>query len=474
MTSIPAPAADRSLGRDASVEPDKPVEWPERATSLALGAARGPVIGAAILGILLNAALVWRVSSSIDELETHQIALLRQARVLEGEIPALLNDGRGFLLTGDDHYVTDFEDDADDARTAIRRLRALAIGFGDPAPLDRIAERLEDMIVGVKERIVLARSGQAAEAAAAFALAEADQQAVLELFDTFVAGQEDQLLGRVDTLKRELMIGAALSATLLVAVALFGIWLLRRSQLEAESSERHFAAARRELLRVNSELESFSYSVSHDLRAPLRSVDGFSVALIEDFSEVLPEAGRNYLGRIRAAATHMSALIDGLLDLARIARLPVAREPLDLTAIAREVASQLGRANPERSVEVLVGPTMRAQGDPALVRVVLQNLLANAWKFTSKRATAEVEVGRTTAGGSDAFFVRDNGAGFDMAYAHKLFGAFQRLHRIDEFEGTGIGLATVQRIVHRHGGRVWAESAIDHGATFYFTLASAQ
>ncbi|MGH3031847.1 MAG: sensor histidine kinase, partial [Gaiellaceae bacterium] len=461
------PVEGHDLAIDAAVGPVEPAD---RVTSRALGAARAPILGAVILGVLLNSALVWRVSSSIDELQNHQIALLRQARVLEGKIPALLNDGRGFLLTGDERYVTDFEDDADDARAAIRELRALATEFGDPAPLDRIAEGLERAILGVQERIALARSGQVAEAATAFALADTDKRAVLQLFDAFVAGQEDQLLGLADALKRDLMVGAVLSATLLLAAAAFGIWFLRNSRLEAEASERRLAAAGQELFRLNSELETFNYSVSHDLRAPLRSVDGFSVALIEDHGDVLPQTGRQQVGKIRAAAKQMSALIDGLLDLSRITRRPLRREPVDLSTIARDIAGDLRRAAPERAVEVVVAQGMRAQGDPALIRLVLQNLLGNAWKFTSNRASARIEVGRTSADGTDTFFVRDNGAGFDMSYADKLFGVFQRLHRTDEFEGTGIGLATVQRIVHRHGGRVWAEGAVDQGATFSFRL----
>jgi light-regulated signal transduction histidine kinase (bacteriophytochrome) len=221
---------------------------------------------------------------------------------------------------------------------------------------------------------------------------------------------------------------------------------------------------------ANRELEAFSYSVSHDLRAPLRGIDGFSQALLEDYSEQLDDHGRDYLRRVRAATQRMSGLIDDLLNLSRITRSELRREAVDLSALVRSIAEQLRQAQPERHVEFRIADGLTAQGDPRLLRIALENLLGNAWKFTAKTADAVVEFGLTRAGGDDVYFVRDNGAGFDMAYAGKLFGAFQRLHDVREFEGTGIGLATVQRIVRRHGGDVRAEGEPERGATFFFTL----
>jgi len=221
---------------------------------------------------------------------------------------------------------------------------------------------------------------------------------------------------------------------------------------------------------ANKELESFSYSVSHDLRAPLRALDGFSRALLEDYDGVLDDTGRDYLQRIRAASRHMAHLIDDMLDLAHVSRVGLRRVPVDLTALATAVADDLRHGEPERHADILIAPHLEATGDPRLLQLLLQNLLQNAWKFTSTRPSARIECGQTMDDGVPAYFVRDDGVGFDMAYAHKLFGAFQRLHTEAEFPGTGIGLATVQRIVHRHGGRVWAESQPDQGATFYFTL----
>lgn len=222
---------------------------------------------------------------------------------------------------------------------------------------------------------------------------------------------------------------------------------------------------------TNKELEAFSYSVSHDLRAPLRSIDGFSLAILEDFGDQLNDEGRGYLMRIRTAAQRMAQLIDDLLNLSRVTRAPLNPEPTSLSTIAQNVIRELQQSDPNRIVEISVMPKVVAICDPRLMKVVLENLLSNAWKFTSKQQFAHIEFGFNddpTEG--RVYFVRDNGAGFDMAFVNRLFGAFQRLHTTSEFPGIGIGLAIVQRIIHRHGGKVWAEGAVDNGAIFRFTL----
>lgn len=225
-----------------------------------------------------------------------------------------------------------------------------------------------------------------------------------------------------------------------------------------------------QLAAVNNELEAFSYSISHDLRAPLRALDGLSQAVMEDYADRLDQNGVYYLERIRAASQRMGQLIDDLLNLSRFTRMEMNTEEVDLSALAHEVTADLEKTYPERSVEVVIENGLIAKGDTRLLRVMLTNLLGNAWKFSSKQPHARIEFGRTERDGQKVYFVRDNGAGFDMAYAHKLFGAFQRLHGVHEFEGTGIGLATVQRIIHRHGGQIWAEGAVGEGASFYFVL----
>jgi len=224
------------------------------------------------------------------------------------------------------------------------------------------------------------------------------------------------------------------------------------------------------LEQVNKELEAFSYSVSHDLRAPLRGIDGFSQALLEDYADSLDDQGKDYLQRVRAASQRMAQLIDDMLKLSRVTRAEMRHETVDLSALAHDIAGELQKTRPERQVDFVIAPGLVVNGDAQLLRAVLENLLGNAWKFTSAHPCAKIEFGIAEYEGKPAYFVRDDGVGFDMAYVDKLFGAFQRLHAMNEFPGTGIGLATVQRIIHRHGGHVWAEGAVEQGATFYFTL----
>jgi light-regulated signal transduction histidine kinase (bacteriophytochrome) len=224
-----------------------------------------------------------------------------------------------------------------------------------------------------------------------------------------------------------------------------------------------------ELERKNKELEAFSYSVSHDLRTPLRSIDGFSKALLDDWSDQLGPKATEYLGRVRAAAQRMGELIDDLHELSRVSRAELRRGRTSLSQIAESIATELRKSCPDRQVEIEVGTALTADADRRLMRVVLENLIGNSWKFTVKVAAARIEFGSDDQDGI-VYFVRDNGAGFDMTYADKLFRPFQRLHSNQEFPGTGIGLATVNRIIDRHGGRIWAEGTVGVGATFYFTV----
>jgi light-regulated signal transduction histidine kinase (bacteriophytochrome) len=255
--------------------------------------------------------------------------------------------------------------------------------------------------------------------------------------------------------------------------------IVERQQAEQRAQElnKGLQQAIIELKAVNKELETFSYSVSHDLRAPLRSIDGFSQALIEDCLDQLDENGHDHLRRIRTATQRMGQLIDDLLTLSRVIRSDMHREAVDLSRIASRVCLNLQQANPDRQVDVVIQPGMIAQGDLRLLQVVLENLLNNAWKFTAKRPQARIEFGMMASKEGQenlTYFVRDDGVGFDMSYMDKLFSPFQRLHSVIDFPGNGIGLATVQRVVHRHGGQLWAESSPDHGATFYFSLVTSE
>ncbi|MES2569058.1 MAG: ATP-binding protein, partial [Verrucomicrobiota bacterium] len=252
--------------------------------------------------------------------------------------------------------------------------------------------------------------------------------------------------------------------------------ITERKKVEERGRQLHVELERRvserttQLEAANRELEAFSYSVSHDLRAPLRAVDGFSVAVLEDYGAQLPEEGRRYLQTIRNGAQKMGRLIDDLLAFSRLSRAPLNSSTVDLDRLVRGVLEELHPEREERQIELRIGKLPTCEGAPALLKQVWINLLSNAFKYTQKREQAVVEIGCQEKPEERVYFVRDNGTGFDMRYANKLFGVFQRLHRAEDYEGTGVGLAIVQRIIHRHGGRIWAEAEVDRGATFYFTL----
>jgi len=238
-----------------------------------------------------------------------------------------------------------------------------------------------------------------------------------------------------------------------------------------ETLEERIEERTTQLAAANRELEAFSYSVSHDLRSPLRGIDGWSLALLEDYGPILDEQGQTHIHKVRTEVQRMGMLIDDILKLSRITRADMNKEKVDLSGIAETIVTRLQEIKPEdRRVGFDIQKGLTATGDPKLLEVVLTNLLDNSFKFTSKRQEAHIEFGQTTMEGEPAFFVRDNGAGFDMTYATNLFGAFQRMHRVSEFPGTGVGLATVQRVINRHGGRIWATSEVGQGTTFYFIL----
>jgi signal transduction histidine kinase len=238
-----------------------------------------------------------------------------------------------------------------------------------------------------------------------------------------------------------------------------------RTQLERLVQERTTA-----LTAINRELEAFSYSVSHDLAAPLRAFDGLNESLLADYGDQLEPRVKDYLQRMRRASDSMTSVFDGLQALFRLTSGEIQREPCDLSAMASEIIEELRTANPDRKVGVEIIPGLTASADPRLARILLANLIGNSWKFTGNEPAARVEIGSENVDGDTRLFVRDNGVGFDMIHAHKLFGAFQRLHSQSQFPGVGIGLAAVRRIINRHGGRVWAEAAVGEGATFYFVL----
>lgn len=263
-----------------------------------------------------------------------------------------------------------------------------------------------------------------------------------------------------------------------VSSAIENARLVQQAKHLVATLEQRVSERTAEMTALNKELEAFAYSVSHDLRAPIRSIDGFSLALLEDYGGHLDPQAQDYLARIRAATVRMGRLIDDMLKLSRLSRTEMRRERIDLSAIARRIAAELAAREPWRRVEFRIADRLSANGDLALIGYLMEHLLGNAWKYTSNHATALIEFGAMDdpqagigkANGARIFFVRDDGAGFNMDYSSKLFGAFQRLHTAQQFPGTGVGLASVQRIINRHGGSIWAEGAPEKGATFYFTL----
>ncbi|MBY0247100.1 MAG: PAS domain S-box protein [Nitrospiraceae bacterium] len=294
----------------------------------------------------------------------------------------------------------------------------------------------------------------------------------MEIIDRISRGEQIEHFETVRQARDGRLIDISLTASALkdrdgnlVGVSGIGRDITERKRVESELKRRGWL-----LEAANKELEAFSYSVSHDLRAPLRSLDGFSLALMEDCADRLDEQGKDYVKRIRAASQRMGQLVDDLLKLSRNSHVELRRELVDLSALVTSRAEEMRKLWPGRQVELIVEPGLKAEGDSRLLDIVVDNLLNNAWKFTGRRERALIEVGAERREGKTVYFVRDNGVGFDMAYAGKLFGAFQRVHTMAEFPGTGIGLATVQRIVRRHGGRVWIEAVVDKGATVFFTL----
>lgn len=446
----------------------------------------------AFLAGALTLVLVWALASLLeaDEAADRSDAILADAVRVRQLLVDRETGLRGFLLTGDARFLEPYtaageglppllaglEARLADAPDQLRRMEELRRRWRD---WESFADEELGRYARGEDWLSLVREGQGKRRMDGLR-ALLDELAVVE------RERADLRAERV-TLHARIVLWTALAWMLVMGV--FLAWFSRRQLLrlaqdyevalgEVRASEARLEARvaerTRELTLANRELESFSYSVSHDLRTPLRAVDGFAQALLEDEAERLSPEGRELFQRLRAAAERMGQLIDDLLRLSRLSRADLQREPVDLSALAAEVVDTLRRAEPGRDVAVEIAPGLRAEGDARLLRVLLENLLGNAWKFTSKRSDARIELFAGKHDGRTHYGVRDNGVGFDMSYASKLFSPFQRLHRPADFPGTGIGLATVQRIVHRHGGDIHAESSPGQGATFTFTLGEAR
>jgi signal transduction histidine kinase len=433
-----------------------------------------------------------------EQLVSHTLRVLNATGLLLSTMEDAETGQRGYLLTGDDHYLETYQSALSNQALARQTLRKLTSDNNEQqARLGKLDQLVETRLSVSRRIIALYRADGRNAALAAIATDEAKR--VMDEIRGLLRGietEEHQLL-KVRTraaaeaqdiqLKWILRLGGTLLIIMIgvaglitervignherVAVAL-RIAETELNRINAELEER----VRRRTLQLeasNRELEAFAYSVSHDLRAPLRGIDGWSLALLEDYAASLDAGARQYLNRVRSETQRMGNLIDDLLQLSRVSRGEMKLDQVDLTSLAYSVVARLRDAQPERSMEFAIAPDLVAFGDVRLLDIALTNLLSNAVKFTASQNETFIEFGRRDKEGEMAFYVRDNGVGFDMAYAANLFGAFQRLHKVTEFPGTGIGLATVQRIVRRHGGRVWAEARVNRGATFSFTLGAA-
>ncbi len=449
--------------------------------------------------ILISAIFVGFLFAQIERMRQASAWLNHTDQVLQGanELQRLLVDCesgyRGFLLTGREEFLRPYVEAKRQLPQSFAKLTTLV---GDNPPqlakishVQKLFEKWEplarvplEMKEAGEDYIGFISTGQAR------AVADQMREVIREFIDVeqTLRDQRSRATERADFATRLIAVFFSVVIVLILGASIqrqitkvSGIYeeelekrMLAEQQLRALNEELELRVQERtvELEATNSELEAFTYSVSHDLRAPLRSINGFSRILSDKYQTNIDERGRDFLSRIMRASEKMGRLIDELLTLSRITRSHLRKESLDLSRLVRSITQDLQATSPTRDVELDVQEGLRAQADSGLIRVALENLLGNAWKFTSKRSKARIIFGRDEQKPGRPFFIRDNGAGFDMKYVGAVFKPFERLHLDQEFEGSGIGLATVSRIVDRHGGRVWAEGKVDEGATFYFTL----
>ncbi len=421
-----------------------------------------------------------------EELTRLGVASLREKEYLRADgsrVPVLVGSA---MVEGTEGECISFVLDLRDSprlEAAIGHLRDALAAEERSRGLAAIVEASDDAIIGKTLDGTVTSWNDGARRLFGYAAEEMVGQSILRVVPSERAGEEAEILKRLaggDVQRLDTVRLRKDGSQVHVAITSSPIRdrlgrLIGAAKVARDITDKRLAAEALERAKdtaeaASRELEAFSYSVAHDLRAPLRGMNGFAQLLLDRYGGKLDETGQDWLSEIVLGARNMGALIDALLALARVSRGELRRKPVDLSALARQACEQLRAAEPHRSVDLAVAAGLHADVDPALARAALDNLLGNAWKFTGKVAHARVEFGETERDAAKTFFVRDNGAGFDMAFAGKLFGPFQRLHGADEFQGTGIGLATVQRIVHRHGGRIWAEGRVGGGATFYFTL----
>lgn len=455
--------------------------------------------------VALNALFAFRSVHSLLESEhwvEHTWQVINQVERIMGSAKDAETGSRGYLITGEESYLEPYHSATQEMPAELDQFQRLT----SDSPSQTI--RISEMRLAVKQRLsslqqgIDLRSTGSKDTLRALVLSgtgKAEMDHLRHIADD-MESEERRLLAirtasaQSNSARARYTIGLASALDFLLIVLVFRYLAHeRRIRFASEVASERLAVARAEaderaeevrslnasleqrvnlrtaeLLSINRELEAFSYSVSHDLRAPLRTIDGFSLALEEDYASVVDEAGRDYIRRVRNGVQRMGQLIDALLQLSRITRSEIVHESFNFSQMAESVADNLLEENPGRDITVNIEPNLQVLGDSKLLRIALENLFGNAIKFSSKKPSAVVEFGWDKS--KNAWFVRDNGAGFDMHYSDKLFNAFNRLHGDKDFKGSGIGLATVARVIHRHHGQIWADSVVDHGATFWFTL----
>ena len=459
-----------------------------------------------LLGLILLVVILFAQMSSLMEAAQwtdHTYQVIIEVRSLRNAVLHMENAQQAYLLTGDKTFLNRYAASGTDAETSIQHLSHLVVD--NPPQIARL-QVIDGQFHSWQTSGKQTFAAPLTEARTRVRRQQTALDSLETLLENFRNVEETLLVERTAATRDAARVTRLVALVLAIGLGIALTFFIRRQmtalagtyntalssvQEQADTLKRNADEIHRnseeiknlnatlekrvedrtaQLEASNKELEAFSYSVSHDLRAPLRSIDGFSQALLEDYGDTIDAEGKKYLERLRNNSRQMAGLIDDMLALSRLTRADMKRAPVNLSALAEGVAEELRQRDPNRQVTIIVAPNLNTEADERLLRIALENLLGNAWKFTSKISDARIEVGQETQDGKPVFFVRDNGAGFDMAYSDKLFGAFQRLHGVGEFEGTGIGLATVQRVIRRHGGRIWAEGAVDKGATFYFTL----
>ena len=459
----------------------------------------------AIIIVSLNAWFAFRAVEAVRSSQRsvdHTWQVINEVETILASSVNAESGNRGFLLTDDDSYLAPYMTAIHDLPLELNRFASLTAD--NPSQQTRLIELravLEQRLQLLQQGIDLRRSGSAngVQALVVSGTGRAHMEHLRRITDDMEAEERRLLNARTanaESSGRRARFAVALASALdlILIVLMFRYFVLERvHRIATEQVAEKLAISRQqieinaaeiaalnltleervrqrtiELETTNRELEAFSYSVSHDLRAPLRTIDGFSLALEEDYAAAVDAVGRDYIRRVRTGVQRMGQLIDALLQLSRITRAELNGEDFDLTELAHSVAANLREENPGRPLTFNIQADLQAHGDPKLLRVALENLLGNAVKFSSRKPESVVDFGWDTD--QQAWFIRDNGAGFDMYYSDKLFNAFNRLHGDKDFKGSGIGLATVARVIHRHHGRIWADSIVDHGATFWFTL----